>query len=558
MLATDRILGRAACAVRRLCALALAAVVVLGLPCCERESPTQPGADQPRIGILPEGAARPNVIVVLVDALRADRLGAYGHRGSLSPTMDGLAATGVTFDYCVSAAPWTLPSVATLFTSYYPRVHGAVSYRVVADMEDGKRAEQSMLSDRFDTLAEVLRAVGYQTAGFVAAKFLRAGYGFGQGFEQYDTTFAENTVRGEVVNAALFKWLDEHRDPTRPLFLYLHYMDVHGPYNAASRFMDPLMEQVEANPNKRLLSSREFANLNRYLKQAPPDASDPGRYERLKGYREYWVARYEAGVAEMDFYLDQLIAGLKERGLWDEAYVIFMADHGEALCEHGLWEHGYSLYQTDLHVPLILRWPGVLPAGKRIRRLASLIDFMPTLLEQLRLPPGENLQGASLVDHLSETLPNTAILRFAEAVKSGSEQAAVFADSTKLVVTAQPSRPLPDGTMAPATVRRQLFNLSTDPGEQYDVSGQYATQVRELTRLLDAMIQRSLTTKPGLVVPMKPVDAETVKQLESLGYVGTTGDANEAEAVPQPASQPASAPADDSAEGADEPNDDNP
>ncbi len=560
MSTTNRILGRAARSAWRLRVFALVAAVALGSPGCERksEAPAGSGEGRPKIGLLPEGAAKPDVIVILVDALRADRLGTYGHDGNLSPTMDSVAAEGLTFNYCVAPAPWTLPSVATLFTSYYARVHGAVSYRVVADMEDGRRAEQSVLSDRFDTLAEVLQAVGYQTAGFVAAKFLRAGYGFDQGFDHYDTSFAENTVRGELVNAALFDWLDEDRDASKPLFLYLHYMDVHGPYNAAPRFTDPLMEQLEANPNKQLLSSREFAELRPYLKQPPPDASDPGRYERLKAYREYWIARYEAGVAEMDFYLGQLIEGLKQRGLWDQAYVILMADHGEALCEHGLWGHGYSQYQTDLHVPLILRWPGVLPAGKRIRRLASLIDVMPTLLEQLRLPSGENLQGVSLVDHISETLPDAPLLRFAEAVKSGADQAAVFADSTKLMVTALPSHPLPDGTMSRATVRQQLFNLATDPGEQYDVSGQYAAQVRQLTQLLNAMIRTSLTTKPGLVVPKKPVADETVEQLKAIGYVGTTEDANEAEEVPQPATRPASAPVDDSAEGEDEPNDDNP
>jgi arylsulfatase A-like enzyme len=559
MSATNRMLGRAAHACR-LCALALLAAVVLGLPGCEQkvESPPGPGESKGKTGILPEGATKPNIVIILVDALRADRLGAYGHPGKLSPTMDTIAAAGVTFDYCVAPAPWTLPSVATLFTSYYPGVHKATSYRVVTHMEDGKQAYQSVLSDQFDTLAEVLAASGYQTAGFVAAKFLRGPYGFAQGFEHYDTSFAENTVRGEVVNAALFTWLDAQRDSSKPLFLYLHYMDVHGPYNAAPQFMDPLLEQVEANPNKQLLSSKEFGALNPYLKLPPPNASDPGQYERLKGYREYWVARYEAGVAEMDFYLGQLIEGLKERGLWDDAYVILMADHGEALCEHGLWDHGYSQYQTDLRVPLVLRWPKVLPAGKRVRRLASLIDLMPTLLEQLRLPAGENLQGSSLVDHIPDSLPDMPLTRFAEAVKSGPRQYALFVDNTKLMARSLPPHTLPDGTTSKASAEYQLFNLATDPEEKYDVLGQYPALVEQLKRLLQKVVLTNMSTKPGLVVSKEAVDQETMQKLESLGYVGTAEDANEAEEVPQPASQPATAPADESGESEAEPNDDNP
>ncbi|MFQ5805524.1 MAG: sulfatase [Phycisphaerae bacterium] len=544
-----------------LCAFALSVLLMLGLPGCEQasESPAaQPGESKEKIGVLPAAAARPNIVMILVDALRADRLGAYGHRGGLTPTMDSIAAAGVTFDHCVAPAPWTLPSVATLFTSYYPGVHKATSYRTVEDMEQGKRAYQSVLSDEFDTLAEVLQAAGYQTVGFVACKFLRAGYGFGQGFEHYDTDFADNTVRGELVNAALFRWLDENRHASKPLFLYLHYMDVHGPYNAASRFMDPLLEEVEANPNKQLLNSREFSTLNRYLKQAPPSASDPDRYERLKGYREYWVARYEAGVMEMDFYLSQLVQRLQRTGLWDDAYVILLADHGEALCEHGKWDHGYSQFQTDLRVPLILRWPNVLPAGKRVRRLASLIDLMPTLLEQLRLPPGESLQGTSLVDHISDRLPDMPLMRFAEALKAGSRQYALFAEHTKLVATSLPPRRLPDGTTSEASARYQLFNLATDPDERYNISDQSPEVVKRLGQLMHKVLLTNMKTKPGLVVRKEVVDSETARQLESLGYVGSTEDANDAADIPQPESQPAGSPADDSADDEDEPTDDEP
>jgi len=523
--------------------IVLAVAALAALSGCERRPPAASEPEsRPRIGILAEGAPKPDIIMIVVDALRADRLGAYGHNGGLSPTMDALAAAGVTFERCVSAAPWTLPSVATLFTSYYPGVHKATSYTVVSAMDSGRQAYQAVLSEQFQTLAEVLQAAGYQTAGFCAAKFLRGEYGFGQGFEHWDTSFAENTVRGEVVNRALFDWVDRQRDASRPLFVYLHYMDVHGPYNAAPRFMDPLMEQVEANPHKQLLTPKEFAAINQYLNVPPPEATDPGRHERLKGYREYWVARYEAGVKEMDFYLGQLIEGLKSRGLWEQAYVIFTADHGEALCEHGLWEHGYSQYQTDLHVPLVLRWPGMLPAGKRIRRLASLIDIMPTLLEQLRLPAGEELQGRSLVDHVSDRLSDKPLVAFAEGIKSGPGQYALLTEATKLIVTQIPARPLPDGTMAQPSARPMLFNLASDPGEKYDIADQEPEIAKQMVQLMFQIVAKNRTLRPGVVTTTRPVDEATRRQLESLGYAGGTEEADEPAQMPPAATQPATAP----------------
>jgi len=539
-------------ALASLLCFAFSAAFLAQLGCERKPGATEPSLEEQvrdaQVGILPEDAKPPNVIMILVDAMRPDRLGVYGGKQGLSPVMDKLAKEGVTFEFCMSAAPWTLPSVATLFTSYYPGVHKATSYRVVEDMEQGKQAVQSVLSEDFTTLAEVMKAGGYQTAGFVGAKFLRQGYGFGQGFDHYDTSFADNTVRGEEVNQSFFKWLDEERDADKPLFTYLHYMDVHGPYNAAPRFLDPLMEEVEKKEDKRLLEPAQFRRINRYLMAPPPDSSDPTRFERLKGYREYWEARYSAGVAEMDFYLGQLAENLKQRGIWDDAYIILIADHGEALCEHGLWGHGYSQHQTDLHVPLIMRWPGVLPADKRVRRLAGLIDVMPTLMDQLRLggDAGDELQGVSLVDHIADRLPDKPLMRFAEAIKSGPRQYALYIDITKLTATYLPPQKQPDGAMSKPGVRHQLFNLVTDPSEMFDIAKQYSAQVKQMARLMGEVVRINMQTKPAEIIGPKPVDQQTISALESLGYAGGEDDEDyedeEDEAGESPAPAPSSRP----------------
>ena len=531
--------------------LALTALfgLFMNLPGCERKPETQTTEQPlpPKVGILPDGARPPDVILILVDALRADRLGVYGNPQALSPTMDQLATEGVTFSFCQAQAPWTLPSVATLFTSFYPGVHKALSYQVVESMEQGKQAVQSVLSDQFITLAEVMQAGGFQTAGFVGAKFLRDGYGFGQGFDHYDTSFADNTVRGDQVNDAFLKWYDEKRDASKPMFVYLHYMDVHGPYNAAARFMDPLTAEVEKNADKRPMEPKQMQRLNAYLRVPPPDATDPEQYDRLKIYREYWVARYNAGVREMDYYLDQLIQNLKQRGVWDNAYVILVADHGEALCEHDLWEHGYSLYETDLHVPMILRWPQALPTGKRVQRLAGLIDLMPTLVEQLHLTGPAKTQGVSLVDAMSDRLPEKPpLVKFAEGIKGGgAPQYGLFTDLTKLIVTYIPQRPQPDGTAQKPIVAYQLFNLGTDPGELFDISKQYSEHVGKMMGLIKKVIAENQASRPGALAPPKAVEQSTIDALASLGYVGGAEEEEEEleepvdqKAAPAPAEQP--------------------
>ena len=510
----------------RIFMLALLTACAVGLFGCERHREPQEVAPV-RIGVLPDGTLKPNIIMILQDTLRADRLGVYGHTGGLTPTMDVIAAEGVTFDYCVAAAPWTVPSVASLFVSYYPGVHKANKYQV-GKAEDNKQviASQSVLSDEFHTLAELLQADGYQTAGFSANKLLWKPSGISQGFEHFDTSFAGNTVRGELVNQAALEWLAGQRDPDKPLFLYLHYMDVHGPYDADPRFLDPLMERVETLPGKHRLNEDEWAALARYLKKPPVKTNVPQRYHRLKHFREYWVARYEAGVAEADFYIGQLVEELRERGLWDAAYVILLADHGEALCEHGWWDHGRSQHQTDLHVPLILRWPGVLPAGRHVRRLAGLIDVLPTVSEQLRLSPADDWQGTSLVNDLVGKKPESARIRFAEASQFRM-QYALFREFTKLIVTRPKDSELAENAPISTDMPTLLFDLSMGHGETINLATRQTETIVELGQLMNEVIQSNHTLKPDIVQQEMPVKDDIMEKLKTLGYLGREDDDEE-------------------------------
>lgn len=474
---------------------------------------------EPATLVRPEGAPLPNVVFILVDTLRADRLGCYGHAGELSPTMDRIAGEGVLFERCIAPAPWTLPSVASLITCYQPPVHRCTDFRQIDAMDRGRTPVLPVLNDGFTTLAEVMLDVGYDTGGFVANKFIKKKYGFGQGYNRYETEAAANTVRGERINEAALRWLDARAAKDRPFFLYLHYMDVHGPYNAAPKFMDPLMAKVEANADKRRMGPDLFKRINSYLRRPAKNASDPTRFERLKYFREYWVARYEAGVREMDDYLAQLIAALEQRGLWDDTLVVLTADHGEALGEHGLWDHGYSVYQTDLHVPLILRWPGTLPAGLRVKKTASLLGVMPTLFDVLDLDFAQNVQGSALTPHIAD-LPTADTIAIGSSVKYPPQQWAIVRDNWKMIAMQQNPKKRQGGIAL-------LYDLDVDPGEMSPVSSQNPEIVRALSTILQERMNASATLKPGLRPGAAVVPPDELEQLKAVGYVA--GGSDEAE-----------------------------
>lgn len=493
-------------------------------------------------GILPENANPPNIIFILVDTLRADRLGVYGSTANLTPTMDSIGRDGIVFERCFAPAPWTLPSVASMFVSYYPSVHHATEYQLVENMDQGRIAKVAILdSEKFTTLASVLRTKGYETAGFVANKFLKEEYGFAEGFSHYDTSFAGNTVHGDAVNAALTAWLDgERKTPEKPLFLYLHYMDVHGPYNAAPEFLNPLLAAVEAIPSEQrtALRPQQLATLNPYLNRPPVHEGktwDEERFNALRGYLEYWQARYDAGVAEMDQVLGKLVAELDQRGLWKDSLIIFVADHGEALCEHGFWEHGYSLMQTDLHVPLVIRWPAILPAGSRVAENVSLIDLLPTLMEQLRLPKAQNLQGRSLVGAMARMPLPAPVPIFAEAVKAGPAQHAMVEGNWKLMRATIPERTNQDGATVPAQRQHFLMDLQSDPGETTSVLNRFRDIANRLNTLIDSQITVNESIAPGNVI----MRTGPAANLADVGYVGGTSGATDDDEEKPAATQPA-------------------
>jgi arylsulfatase A-like enzyme len=457
----------------------------------------------------PPSAPRPNIVVVLIDALRADRLGAYGCARPLTPAIDALAAEGVLFERAISQAPWTQPSVASLFSACYPSVHRVRDYHLAYDGTFRQKPTVPVFDPSFRTLAEVLHDAGYQTAAFSANPFVAPHFGFDQGFEHFDASgasFSKEAVNGGTLNAAVFDWLGQ-RDAARPCFLYVHYMDVHGPYDGDHECLSKLLDEVERLPDKTPLSPEVLAQMGAHLRWMSPDFDAP-RHERLMNTREYWLARYDAGVRAADRYFAELRAGLAARGLWDNSYVVLLADHGESLAEHGFWDHGLSVYDPEVHVPLILRWPGRLGAGQRIAQTVEQFDLLPTLAEQLGLPAVEGVQGVSLAPLLAGQPLVRRPEALAEAVKAGREQKALYQGNYKLLLV--------EGEQP----RAALFDRVTDPGELKNIAAAARADFEQLLGTLHAVVDRNRLLARGQPAQQAPITEAQRRQLESLGYVG--------------------------------------
>ncbi len=294
-----------------------------------------------RIAVAP-AVSGPSVLLVTIDTLRADHVGAYGAGEVRTPTLDRLAREGTTVETVVAPTPLTLPSHASIHTGLTPPRHGVRHNGI------------HRLPDSADTLAERFQGAGYATGAVIGAAVLVGRHGLAQGFDHYDdriftgrasaTGYAERTA-GEVSDAAL-EWLDA---TPGAFFLWVHYYDPHGAY----RPPEPFATRFQSEP-------------------------------------------YAGEVAYTDHELGRLLDGLAERGRLADTLVMATADHAESLGEHGESTHAYTLYDSALRVPLLIRGPGV-PAGERIQGVASTLDVAPTLLALAGLPGFADVQGRDLL-----------------------------------------------------------------------------------------------------------------------------------------------------------------
>ena len=296
-----------------------------------------------------EGAPRespPNLLLITVDTLRADHLSCYGYHLATSPNIDQLASEGVRFARAYSPIPLTGPSHISLFTSRFPQEHGA-RINGVAVPEDSK----------WLFLPQILRKFGYRNAAFVSAWTLTDRLTqLGQWFDIYDQNLTRShqvfhsSRFAEDVTPPAIGWLRDNRD--RPFFLWVHYFDPHAPYHLRKEFASP-------EPNGHPDNTAEWA--------------DKETRDRIN--------KYDSEIGYADHHIGKLLAEVDDLGLRDSTFVALTADHGESLGEHGYVGHGRRLFEGIVHIPLILRYPGTIPAGRVIPEAASLLDLTPTVLE---------------------------------------------------------------------------------------------------------------------------------------------------------------------------------
>jgi arylsulfatase A-like enzyme/Tfp pilus assembly protein PilF len=417
------------------------------------------------LGPLPGGLSpgRLNLVLVTLDTTRADRIGCYGSKDVLTPNLDRLAARGVLFENAISPTPLTLPAHCSLMTGLFPAAHG------VRDNGGFKLAPERV------TLAEVLKAHGWATGGFIAAYVLDHRWGIAQGFDRYFDDFDLSKFKtvsmgdiqrpgSEVVGQAL-AWIGTPAVRDRPFFAWVHLYDPHAPY-------------------------------------APPEPF-------ASRYAEH---PYNGEIAWTDSLVGQLLAGLDSLGVRERTVLAVIGDHGESLGEHGETGHGFFVYEPTTRVPFLLAGPYPGLTAKRVRAVARHVDLMPTLLELLGVTDGPAVQGRSLVPLITGKAPASGASGppqgYSEAFYARfhygwSELRAVRTERYHFIE-------------AP---RAELYDLAADPGELHNLA---ATERRTVAALRQSLgdIEQQTGTAQAAPTPIEE-DEETLRKLSALGYVGT-------------------------------------
>jgi arylsulfatase A-like enzyme len=325
--------------------VAIAAIVALALPA---------------VGCGGGGDSRTNLILISIDTLRADHLGAYGYERQTSPVLDRLADESVLFESVISQAPWTLPAHVTMLSSLYPSTHKAT-------------LDDTTIDASIPNLATLLNASGYATAAFIDHVFVSSLYGFDRGFDRFD----ENGGGVAAIRLRASGWLREQ--PREPFFLFLHLFDVHCPYVPPVGYRELFRSE----------SSQQF-DLAGKCGNPHFNSMDLG-----PGQIAHLIDQYDGGIAHLDANLGMFFADLESIGITDRTVLMVTSDHGEEFLEHGQIGHERTVHDEVMRVPWIVRIPGTGPI--RIPQTVRLLDLAPTALDLLDVPIPEGFQGRTLV-----------------------------------------------------------------------------------------------------------------------------------------------------------------
>jgi arylsulfatase A-like enzyme/cytochrome c-type biogenesis protein CcmH/NrfG len=413
------------------------------------------------------GGSPPDILLITLDTTRADHIGAYGDSNARTPRIDRLASQGVLFERAISSAPITLPAHVSLFTGRYPYVHG-VRNNGNFSLRDGS------------TLATWLHDRGYRTAAFVSAFVLDRRFGLAAGFDHYDdqmdagvmaatprggnappSASSEPERRGDLTARAAVDWLNANGRDQRPWFVWIHLYDPHDPYQPP----EPLRQAFADRP-------------------------------------------YDGEIAFADEAVGSVLDSIEKLGRGQTPLVALVGDHGESLGEHEEATHAMFVYEAALRVPMILAWPGHLPAGRRVGGIARGVDLAPTLLDLAAAAKPESIQGQSLMPTVSGhgAAPESAYAEtyFPLFYMNWAPLRSLQDDRWKFIDAPEP----------------ELYDLSADAHERTNLAAREPARAAALKRALDAMTQGTTGA-----MSERQMDRETVQKLAALGYVAPSAPA---------------------------------
>ncbi|MEO7730276.1 MAG: sulfatase [Kofleriaceae bacterium] len=430
-------------------------------------------------------AAGPSVLVVSIDTLRADRLGVLGGHRDLTPNLDRLAREGAVFEAASSTAPWTLPAHVSLFLSQLPWDHGMIS-------------RGTRVSPSHTMLAEYYLEHAYRTAAFTAGGYVSQWYGFDQGFDTFEEYEHADGVGTEPIVAATLRWI--RQQPAQPFFAFVHTYAAHAPYTHA--------ELADPKDAGRMSGEFTLEHLEKIRR---------GELVLTETERRYVTDLYDGGVAYADRAVGHLFDELRRDGTLDRTIVVVVSDHGEDLWDHvpsRSPDHAYSLYEELIHVPLIVRAPGLVPAGIRIRTPVSLLDVAPTLLALSGLPADPAYAGQDLAESCRRGSEPTLRPVYAEATWDGPERFALRVANLKLIASRR-AGPVNGIIAAPL----EIFDLARDAHEGQPMwSAPPDASAARWVDVLEARATRFVGGQPP-APNAGPAPPEIEERLRNLGYV---------------------------------------
>lgn len=434
---------------------------------------------------------RTNILLISVDTLAANHLGCYGYHRDTSPHIDALAQQGVLCDRLFCPGIPTIPSYTTLYTGQHPMTHRIVAHPCDYELDrEAPFLPWFFMQDDYNTCA--------------VDSLMRTALWFGRGYEFYIDPSVRHSLLHLMVtcaelNGRAIPWLRAHA--SEPFFLFIHYWDPHWPYLPPERYRKLFYEGNPTDPNNHSLDAfwedpLGAAARDTWLRTANGLITDA----------EYVAALYDQEIRYLDDGVGQLISVLDELGLADNTLVLVTGDHGESMTEHGIYFSHFGLYDCTIHVPLIARWPGHLPAGVRLPHLFHVSDIAPTVLEAAELPIPSAMDGQSFWRLLTGEENDGGHDRVISLESSWQSKWSLRTDRYKFILGRQRD---PDGTFP-----RELYDLVADPLEEYnlitqqpsvaaameaDLEGWIADRLRALGRDKDPVREHGVSLGRGLL-----------------------------------------------------------